>query len=184
MERDNYDLIREYRSLKTDILYPFDDKKIEDFVTSKNEILEKRKRLDDLKAELDNLTVKNLKQCKNNLLLSIETALELTSNNRLGYPLSRNQGLIISNYVYGKVLGIIESAMNSASGFGYPQFYFEKDGDFDSTKLRSTLREFHDELAGKDFASFQELEEFYEKYESKLRLLWAEENEKHPQPRF
>jgi len=183
MPRDNYDIIREYRTLRTDIFYPFDQKKVDDFPIKKEEILEKRKRLAELKDELDNITIRNLKQCKKNLLLSIERALELTSNNKLGYPLSRNQGLIIPNYIYGKVLGIMESAMNSVSGFGYPQFYFEKNGDFDSTNLLNLLNEFHDELEKKDFVSFLDLEAFYEAYADRIRELWSKENEEHPQPR-
>lgn len=184
MARNNYDIIREYRSLRTDIFYPFDQNKVEDFPIEKEEILKKRKRLTELKKELSKISIKNLKQCKKNLLLSIERALELTSNSKLGYPLSRNQGLVIPNYVYGKVLGIIESAINSVSGFGYPQFYFEKNGDFDSSNLLNLLKEFHDELEKTDFTSFLDLESFYEIYAEKIRGLWTKENEEHPQPRF
>lgn len=184
MSKDNFNIIREYRNLRTDIFYPFDQKKCDDFPREKETIEANRIKLNEIKDELDEITIKNLKQCKKNLLKSIETTIELTTNNNLGYPLSRNQGLIIPNYVYGKVLGILESAINSGIGFSFPQFYMDKNGDFDSTELLSLLKEFHSDLRNKDFSSFLELEAFYETYENKIKALWEKENKEHPQSRY
>lgn len=181
MATDIYDLIREYRSLKTDVLFPFDAQKIKDFPSKEQEIRNNGKRIQELRENLDDITIKQLQQCKRNLILSVEKALELTSNNKLGYPLARNQGLIIPNYVYGKVLGIVESAMNTAQGFSYPEFYFQRNGDFDSTSLRELLVDFRTKLDDAKLSSFFELEDLFEEFEARMMNLWKKENEEHPQ---
>jgi hypothetical protein len=179
-----YDKIRNYRSLKGDHFYPFDDKVIGLYPEYKEEIAEKRRELEEAVKELDEVKIKELNQCKRNLLLSISKALELTKNNVAGYPLARNQGLGIPNYVYGKVLGIMQSAMNSAQGFSYPEFYFDPNGNFESETLRNLLTRYHSALEKRRFSSFTDLEDFYTKYENKIRSLWKEENKNYPNPRL
>lgn len=165
-------------------MYPFDDQKIEHFPMNQEEILANRARIAELRDQLDDITVNQIKQCKRNLILSIDKALELTSNNKLGYPLARNQGLIIPNYVFGKVLGIIESAINTGQVYSYPQFYFQIGGDFDPTAMRQTLQNFKQQLEATDFPNFLALEQAYQLFETEMKTLWATENQNHPQPEF
>lgn len=184
MTIDTHNTINEYRRLRKDSFYPFDQKKVEEWILEKkDEILEKQKRFDQLKKELDKISTEDIEQCKKNLLLSIKKSLEQTSNSKLGYPLSRNQGTIISNYIFGKVLGILESAIDSGIGFGYSQFYFEKNGDFDAANLIALLKEFSNKLRNKNFVSFLELESFYDTYKGKILDLWEKENKEHLQSR-
>lgn len=178
--KDIFETIREYRILRTDILYPFDQKKCDDFPNEKIKIEANRIKLAQLIVELDEITKKNLKLCKNNLIECIEKILELITNNKLGYPLSRNQGLIFSNYIFGKVIGVLDSAINSGIGFSYPQFYLDKNGDFDATKLINLLLEFSSNLKKNEVSSFIELENLYNDYVAKIQELWKEENINHP----
>jgi hypothetical protein len=180
MSKDIYDWIREYRSLRTDQLYPFDNTIEKNFAFRKEEILSKKAKFEEVKLKIDDITVRQLGQCKKNLVMSIDKALELLANNKLDYSLSRNQGLIIPNYVYGKIWGIVESAMNTAQGFSYPGIYFASRGDFDSSALQKLLTDFKLELLALRPASFFDLEHLYEKYATELKHLWEKENKMHP----
>jgi hypothetical protein len=181
---DVLDTIREYRRFRADTFYPFDEKKVEEFPLHREVILKKRKRLSELKELIAGVSPEIVQDCKKNLMNCIDKVLELISSNKLGYPLSRNQGLTIPNFVYGKVIGVLKDAMNSGYTYAWSPFYFEPQGDFNSEQLINTLKDFRNELDQKKYTSYFELEEVFENYKEQLLELWREEDEVHPQPEY
>lgn len=184
MEKNDNDVIREYRTLREDVFYPFDAEKANEFYFQKEEILKKRRRLSEIKKQVEDIPSEKIKKCKINLLKSIDKVLELISGSKLGYPLSRNQGLIIPNYVYGKVIGVLKTAIDSGNSYGWSPFYFEPNGDFKSEKLIYTLKDFRNELDQNNYSSYFKLEEVFERYKGQLLELWREEDEKQTQPEY
>jgi len=184
MEKSSYDIIREYRMLREDIFYPFDDRKENEFDFQKENISKKRKRWLEIKEQVQAIPPEKIQECKTNLLRSIDKILELISGHKLGYPLSRNQGLVVPNFVYGKVIGVLKNAINSVNGYGWSPFYFEQDGDFDSRDLIQLLREFKSRLNEFDFSTFFDLEDLFEEYIEKLLELWREEDKAQAQPEY
>jgi len=172
----SFDIIRQYRWLKENAFYPFENSEKYEF--KKNEILEMKEKLKILVGKLNKVTQEEIEVCQKNLFMSTEKVLELISIQNLNYPLSRNQGLVIDNYVYGKILGVLSSAMNSCTGFGYPQFYFEKDGDFDSKAIKALLKELSDSLKKEKFINYLQFEEFFESFRERILEMWKHENER------
>ena len=125
MENSSYDIIREYRKLREDVFYPFDEEKAEEYNFQKEDILKKGRRLSDIEKQVKDIPHEEIQKCKTTLLKSIDKVLELISGSKLGYPLSRNQGLIIPNFVYGKVIGVLKTAIDSGNSYGWSPFYFE-----------------------------------------------------------
>jgi hypothetical protein len=178
MSMDGYDIIREYRQLRVDIDYPFE--KLDSTVNEHDriEMLEKQRRLKHLVKRMEEITPAELSQCKKNLRLSVEKAIELLSiKNVSGFRLSRDQGMVVANYIFGKVIGIVESALNSAQGFGYPQIFYEKDSDFDPSEFIHVLNEFKNRLNNSHIRSFQQLERLYYEFYDKAVALWRKEND-------
>ena len=181
---DILDTIRDYRRVRGDVFYPFDDNKIIEFPSHRENILKKRKHLSEIKELIAGFSSETIQDCKENLMDCIDKVLELISGSKLGYPLSRNQGLVIPNFVYGKVIGILKDAMESGYSYSWSPFYFEPQGDFNSEQLIITLKDFRNELDLNNYSSYFELEEVFERHKEKLLELWREEDEKHPQPEY
>jgi hypothetical protein len=176
MTNENYDIIRGFWELKDDPLYPFGEDAIRDYPLQHDLIRGKQQEFIEAIARLDNLTIADLKQCKRNLLRAVDMAIEIVSANKLGYPLARNQGLIIENYVYGKLLSIIEGAVHSPLGVGYPNFYYERGGDFDGQPLLQILQSFKRELQNREFPNYPSFVEFFEQFKDQIQELWRREN--------
>jgi hypothetical protein len=183
MTNDSYDIIREYWTLMDDLLYPFDDTKSKDFPNEYDSIVEKRRRLAAIPSKLQTLTVGDLGQCKKNLLSAIDKVLEIIEASKLGYPLARNQGLIIDNYVYGKLLSVVEGAVKSPLGLGYPNFYYERGGDFDSQPLVILLLSFKAELESKEFPNYPAFADFFREFKKQVLEMWEKENRTHRRKR-
>lgn len=179
MTNDSYDIIREYWTLMDDLLYPFDDGKVNDFPNERDSILEKRKRLASIPNKLRTLTVGDLDKCKRILLRAIDKVLEIIEASKLGYPLARNQGLIIENYVYGKLFSVLEGAVKSPLGLGYPNFYYEQGGDFDAQPLVVLLLSFKAELEAREFFNYPAFADFFRELKKEILQMWEEENRNH-----
>ena len=80
------------------------------------------------------------------------------NENKFGYPLSRNQGLIINSYIYIKIAKDIADILNLENGFGISDYYLEKEGDFDNTLLHKAIDDFIQELNTKKINNYLELE--------------------------
>lgn len=178
MNEESYDIIRTYWELKEDVLFPFSDELLEDFPNERDIILDKRRRFNAVVESLPRITVEDIAQCKNNLQLAIHKVLQIISANRSGYPLARNQGLIIENYIYGKVLDVIRGAVKSPLGYGYPNFYYEIGGDFDSAPLIRLLETYRQNVQEARFTSYLQFADLFEGFRSSVRQMWIDENQR------
>lgn len=178
MEIDIDDIIVKYRILKESSFYPFEK------TESDSDLIKKRK--DSTRSELESLEQEingfsNPKQLvlkfKNNLLKAVEILLGFVQKSNTGSPLDRNQGLVIENFIYGKVAGIINDSLKNGDGVSFPDFYYQPGGDFDQTELRNLLLEFQSDLQ-KEFLSYFELENCVEEYLDKIKELWNKEDVK------
>lgn len=178
MEMDIYDLIARYRNLKESSFYPFDIKGT-DSETVKRRKDETRYELQSLKQEIEDYPNPQIlaSGLRENVLKTIEMLLEFVQKSDTGAPLDRNQGLVIENFVFGKVAGAISDSLKNGYRVSYPQFYYQPGGDFDEKELRDLLLEFQERLKVQ-FSTYFELEAFVEEYLGKIRDLWEKEDQK------
>jgi hypothetical protein len=176
MTNEVYDAIYNYWSLKEDILYPFETKQVEEYPYEKEATLAKRDAFEKAKAGLNAVSEADLAQCCRNLILAIDEALRIISASKLGYPLARNQGLIIENYVYGKLLTIIHGAVKSPLGYGSSNFYYEKNGNFDPNQVISLLRDLKEQVSNFKSKNYLDFAKLYEDFRKKILDLWKAEN--------
>lgn len=176
METDIYSIIREYRGLKGSSYYPFNEGQMDsDYV--KKEKLKYRKRIAETKDFITSASdVNSVRKQKENVINALNILLRFVKKSSAGYPLDRNQGLGIENYVFGKVIGVISSSLTMI-GVSYPDFYYTDNGDFEEGELRELLEIFRSDLQTTEFNDFFELEEFVDEYLKKLRLMWVSENQ-------
>jgi hypothetical protein len=178
MEREIYDLIGKYRNLKESSFYPFDIKETDSETVRKRKD-DTRKELQSLKQGIENYPDPQVlaSRLRENVLKTIEILLEYVQKSNTGAPLDRNQGLVIENFVFGKVAGAIRDSLKYGYFVSHPQFYYQPGGDFDETELRDLLLEFQDRLKGQ-FSTYFELESCVEEYLAKVRALWVKEDQK------
>lgn len=176
-ETDIYKKVREYRRLKGSSFYPFDEKE-KDSDHIKAEKQKKRKRIEEIKDDISACTDKVFvgKQ-KKNVTNAINVLLRFVKKNNAGYSLDRNQGTSTENFVFGKVIGVISSAL-TMTGVYYPDFYYTVDGDFEELELRELLEGFRTDLQNQEFTDFFGLEECVDDYLKKIRLMWSVENKR------
>ncbi|WP_439481276.1 hypothetical protein [Cyclobacterium plantarum] len=177
MENEVFNKISQYRDLKESSAYPY----LENEGDSERLILKKkenRAQMEDLKFEIISELGKNgVAIVKGNLVDALDILLKEIERSKTGFPLDRNQGLGINNYIYGKVAGVIRSAMKIGYGYYYPEFYQGVQSDFDASGLQELLISFKEELMITDFNGFFELEACVETYLSRIKQLWEKENE-------
>lgn len=176
MNQESYDTILQYWDLKDDVLFPFDEEKVRDFPNEEESILSKRRRFDAVKQRLSAINREDIDQCKSNLMQAIDKVIEIISESKLGYPLARNQGLIIENYVYGKLLSIIHGAVKSPAGYGYPNFYSDPEGDFDSAAILQLINSYKEQIQNTPINSYSEFANLFERFRTSVIELWKNEN--------
>lgn len=176
MSEDQLDNIRKYRLLRSDPMYPFEGSHDTDEYISEK-ISQKKAELDSILPTLVNINPEQLQSVQDNVVKCINKLLELLTKQHHSYNLSKNQGTIIDNYIYGKVIGDLNSAMNSVYGFSYSDFYFEKDSDFDNSKLLEILKNMKNEFVSSAFTSYIDLEKLFYQHIEKIRELWIGENQ-------
>jgi hypothetical protein len=178
MEREIYDLIARYRNLKESSFYPFEVKDADSELVRERKV-DTRNELQSLKQEIADYPNHQIlaSRSRENVIKAVEILLGFVQKSNTGAPLARNQGLVIENFVFGKVAGVISDSLKNGYGVSYPQFYYQPDGDFDETELRNLLLEFQDRLKGQ-FSTYFELESCVEEYLGKLRDLWEKEDQK------
>lgn len=138
----------------------------------------------DRKTQLENLlkstkdrTVTKLKRDSLNAVYI--KIIELLKFNKLGMPISRNQGLVIENFIFGKVIWDIRTAFTGDyGGYSVPSYYHEDGGDFDHKELRSLVIFQKDQLKSLQIKNYLNLKEFVDKAIDEIRIIWREENEK------
>lgn len=178
MKKEIDDIVEKYRELKESSFYPFGIK-----ATDSDPI---RKKKEDTRQELEKL-VREIEdyqdpqtltsRFRNNVLKAVEILLEITQKSNTGSPLDRNQGLVIENFVFGKVAGVINDSLKNGFGVYYPDFYYQPGGNFDETNLRKLLLDFQDRL-NEQFHNYFQLESCVEEYLEKIKDLWNKENGK------
>jgi hypothetical protein len=178
MNDQSFDTIRDYWSLKDDLEFPFDKNPKYIFPNQTETNAMKAKRWHELQSRLGDISFNDIEQCKKNVIMAIDKLLEIISANVSGYPLARDQGLIIENYVYGKLLGVLMGAVKSPLGYGYPNFYYERGGTFNADRIIILLQQYKKELQEFKYASYREFAEHYEKYKNEVLKMWEEENKK------
>ena len=89
--------------------------------------------------------------------------------------LTKNQGSIVDNYLFGKIRRSIQDAFESNIGWYYiPQFFQEIGGGFDCTNLRLELEWIMKELDSGKYDNYISLELYIEKaQESLLQLAYT-----------
>lgn len=169
--KDLYDAISQYRDLKEDVLYPFEKSKEEfDFL---KHLPKKQNELNRLTRYIKaNTTDSDILAYKKNIIRAIIFLKKAAQKNKLGYPLDPNQGLIIKNYIFGKMAGVLRGALSYPHGFSYSQFYYRIDGEFDANPIIDLLAEMEVELNEKQFVDYFELEKFVEEYVNRFHELW------------
>ena len=178
METKINDVISKYRNLKESSFFPFEIKDNDtDSIRQRKEAV--RGDFERYQKEIqDYSNSKDLaERFKNNILKAIEILLDFVKKSETGSPLDRNQGLVIENFVFGKVAGVINDSLKNGFGVSYPDFYYQHGGDFDETALRSLLLDFQRDL-NNEFSSYFELEVCVEEYLQKIKKLWINEDEK------
>lgn len=177
METDIYKKIREYRGLKRSSFDPFIEREM-DSDSVKVEKQKRRKRIEEIKDDISVFTDANfVRKQKENVINVINGLLRSIKKNNAGYNLDRNQGMTTENFVFGKVIGVISSALEMGGQY-YPEFYYNVDGDFEALELRQLLQDFLINLQSYDFNDFFKLEEFVEIYLKNIRSMWLAENQK------
>jgi hypothetical protein len=177
MERDIIDLIEKYRDLKGSSFYPFESRVNDtDLVKERKESV--RRDFQRLKEEIENFPEPQVlvDRFRVNVGKAVEKLLDHVGKSRTGAPLDRNQGMVIENFVFGKVSGIIRDSLKYGRFISYPQFYYQPGGDFDETELRELLLDLREELKG-EFLTYFDLENCVDGYLEKIRGLWERENE-------
>ncbi|WP_162419135.1 hypothetical protein [Cyclobacterium roseum] len=177
MEKDVFRKIAQYRDLKESSAFTH--------VVSEgdtNEIIlkkdENRTQLENLKsAIMSELDKKGIDKVRKNLVHALNKLLGVFDRSNTGFPLDRKQGMGIENYIYGKVYGVIRSAMKNGYSYYFPEFYQRVESDFDLLALHQLLLSFKNELETTNFKDFFELEACVETYLSRIKQLWEKENE-------
>jgi len=178
MERDINDLIEKYRNLKESSFYPFEIKESDsELIKERKELV--RKDFESIKQEIKDFPDAQIlaSEFKINVLKAIEILLDFVQKSGNGSPLDRNQGLVIENFIFGKVAGVINDSLKNSCGVSYPDFYYQPGGDFDETELRDLLLDFQNSLQ-KEFSSYFELENCVEEYLDRIKELWNNEDKK------
>lgn len=178
MKKEINEIVEKYREIKESSFYPFElIKSDSDAIKVKKETI--RKEFEILEKKIQDF--KNPKELadiyKNDVLKAVEVLLEYVQKSKLGSPLDRNQGLIIDNFIFGKVVGVIRHSLKHG-GVSYSDFYYRPGGDFDETELRKLLIDLRNQLMKQDFESYFQLEKFVEGYFDKVKSLWNKENMK------
>ena len=174
---DFFDAIMEYRNLKEDVLFPFQNLD-ESYYAVDDQIDNKRRRFEELQEIIGNAQDDVADHFRNQLTRAIEIIIpKIEREQNMGFPLSRNQGLIIDNYIYGKVIGVLRSGTKNGYGISYPDFYYERQGDFDSGRLLTKLLDYRQRLGRARFESYFEFEEMAENLIDEIRQLWEEDNQ-------
>jgi seryl-tRNA synthetase len=174
------DIVKGYRTLRDDELHPFNEDK-KHLALDIEAFGENSSRLKQLQDSINKIDISDLTVCVNTFKRALDKVLELISiKNDLNYPLSRNQGRDEQNYIYGKVLEVLTSAMNSVGGFTSRPFLYERGGDLDISQLIKHLIEMRDSLNTRIFNNYSDFEEFFYKHKNIILDLWRKENKEHP----
>lgn len=114
-----------------------------------------------------------------NLKQELGMIIDHLNSNSSGHPISRNQGLGIDNFIFGKIIWDIGGAFN-ASGVPVPNYYFEMDGDFDHTPIKSLLIRKLKELQKMDLEglNYLKLKKWVSDLKEQIQEFWIEENTK------
>lgn len=114
-----------------------------------------------------------------NLRQELEEIIEHLKQNRGGHPISRNQGLGIDNFIFGKIIWDISGAFN-ANGIPVPNYYFEIDGDFDHLPIKNFLSKKLKELQKVKLneLNYLKLKDWVSNLKDQIRAFWEEENTK------
>jgi len=176
MGENIYDLIREYRELKENSFYPYE------VMSSDSEFLSeekgrKREMIEELRERINGFPKKDfVDQFKGNVVQALSILLRFIKKNKAGFPLDRNQGLVIENYIFGKIAGVIKNSLKNGNGVSYGEFYYIVDGDFDESEIRELLEDFRATLQHNEFRDFFELEDCVDAYLIRIREMWLLEN--------
>jgi hypothetical protein len=178
MERDIDISIAKYRNLKESSFYPFEIK------ASDTELVKERKKsvrrdIQSYRKEIQNFPEPQVlvNRFKENVNRAIEKLLEFVQRSNTGAPLDRNQGLIIENFIFGKVAGVINDSLKNGEGVTFPDFYYQPGGNFVETELRELLLDFKKELK-KPFLNYFELEICVDSFLERIKDLWEKETKK------
>lgn len=177
MEQDVFHKIAQYRDLKESSTFPYVVKEGDsnDIIFKKDE---DRAHLENLKSIIiSELDQKGTDKVRKNLVHALNNLLSVVDRSKTGFPLDRKQGMGIENYVYGKVYGVIRSAMKNGYWYYRPEFYQRVESDFDVSALHQLLFSFKKELKVTNFKDFFELEACVDTYLSRIKQLWEKENE-------
>ncbi len=96
---------------------------------------------------------------------------------KTGLPLSRNQGTIVDNFIYGKILTDIDWTFKSEFGSSpVPEFFFQSGGDFNHNPLKKYLQEKQAALNSKEFDNYLDFRTFVNDLKGGIKIIWEKDN--------
>ncbi len=183
MAIDFKNIVMKYRDLKDDPFFPFND--IQDnYIVDEYETEKKMNTYISLKETLNSIPQNDIDYFKNKSIRGIEIVVQSLKKNKMGYPLSRNQGLLIPNYVFGKVIGVLKSAIGNGYGISYPNFYYSTKGDFNEKPLKVLLESAKKSIYNQEYNTFFDLENEVDNLINKVGQMWDRENENYPEDSY
>lgn len=118
------------------------------------------------------------KRKRANLIDELREIIDHLKISDAGHRISRNQGLIIDNFIFGKIIWDISRTFESEVSYPIPNYYFEIGGDFDHKPLKDFLVRKLKELESKDAnsLSYVDLKDWVESLKEQIRSFWQMEN--------
>ncbi|WP_420583234.1 hypothetical protein [Reichenbachiella sp.] len=160
--KNDLKIIERYRDLKEDPFFPFSDEILERYshTTESARIQANRNLFDQCLTQIENVNVTIVNYIRDGVLTAIAKINSLIEPNNKGNRVSRNQGLIIENALISKIIRVLNIALKS----GYvvhSEFYYSIDDNdhINETELNDILTKHRENIQGKTYDSFTELED-------------------------
>jgi len=129
--------------------------------------------LEELEEELLLIDDKSATLMKRDALLKVMSRIgDGLRPNKYGNPVSRNQGMVLHNYIYGKVMYDMKWAFDGDYGtIPIPEFYYREGGNFDSRPLIDLINKRQKELTVLDEVNYLSVKSFLENVLEEIRQM-------------
>ena len=181
MEENFENIINKYIKLKGNPYNSLDDGKLSELPKEMNdEIIENKKEIELLKIQINKLPNEILNDYKINVIKRINKVLELVESNKSGNPISRNQSMVIQNYIYGKIINIIQPRSGTRNDLSWTPIYRTTDPSdkFDKAPLVNLLKRYKQDIINSNFDKFFQLENKVDILIREIGEMWRNDNKK------
>ena len=170
---DKYDQLREtLKEINSNLKY-LQDKNL---IVQKDQIQKNIADVADKLKSCDKTILSAKLSSMKGVLSSIISALKPMTNSN-GWRLSLDQGTIIPNYLFFKLLNDLTYAFRTETGgYGVPYLFYGVKSEFDNTELKNMFAEIQTEFINYEITDYRSLYEFHEHAIGKIVALASKYN--------